>query len=98
MEWLDQIWQSVSLYVSIPYLLIFMFLSYLVKRYFGEWLSLITKTKWKTVYSVLIIATIVAIPFFIFTKETWVNILFSYAIGTSLHELLFNWLEDKFRK
>jgi hypothetical protein len=98
MEWLNSIWQQVALYVSVPYLVIFMLLSYFVKKYFGVWLSKITKAKWQNVYTVLIIATVTAIPFLIFSKETWVQILFSYALGTSLHELIFNWIEEKFSK
>jgi len=98
MEWLDQIWQQIAQYVSVPYLLMFMLLSYLVKRYFTDWLLRITNLKWKTVYTVLIIATLTAIPFLICTEETWVQILFSYALGTSLHELIFKWIEDKFSK
>lgn len=95
MEWLEQIWNQMAQYVSVPYLLIFMFLSYFVKKYFGEWLSKITNLKWKNVYTVLIIATVVGIPFLIWTNEKWEQVLFSYALGTSLHELIFNWLEDK---
>lgn len=98
MEWLDQIWQQIAQYVSPIYLLTFMLLSYLIKRYFTEWLMKITNMKWKTVYTVLILATIIAVPFLVFTKETWVQILFSYALGTSLHELIFTWVESKFTK
>jgi hypothetical protein len=95
MEWLEQVWSQIAQYVSIPYLLTFMLLSYFVKKYFSEWLMKITKLKWKTVYTVLILATIIAIPFLLFTDESWAQILFSYAVGTSLHELIFKWIEDK---
>jgi vacuolar-type H+-ATPase subunit I/STV1 len=96
MEWLDQIWQQFVQYISIPYLLTFMLLSYLVKKYFSDWLGRITNMKWRTVYTVLILATIVAIPFLFFTGETIAQVLFSYALGTSLHELCFKWIEEKF--
>jgi len=98
MEWLEQIWQQIAQYISIPYLLIFMLLSYFVKKYFSEWLMKITKMKWRTVFTVLILATLVAIPFLIWSEETWVKILFTYALGTSLHELIFKWIEGKFTK
>jgi hypothetical protein len=58
----------------------------------------VTKTKWKSVYTVLIIATLIAIPFYFFSEETWIQLLFSYALGTSLHELIFQWIENKFKK
>lgn len=96
MEWLEQVWQQMGEYISVPYLLIFMLLSYFIKKYFGEWLSKITNTKWKNVYTVLFIATVTAIPFLFWSQEDWVKILFSYAVGTSLHELVFNFIEDKF--
>jgi hypothetical protein len=40
----------------------------------------------------------VAIPFLIWSEETWVKILFTYALGTSLHELIFKWIDGKFTK
>jgi hypothetical protein len=96
MEWFDQIWSQVAEYINIPYLLIFILLSYLMKRYVEEILQSITKFNWQTVYTVLIIATVLAVPFFLFTDATWVDILFSYAVGTSLHELIFKWIEVLF--
>lgn len=97
-EFLDQIWQSVSEYIDISYLVVFMMFAYLVKRNFQDLLDKITGMKWKPVYTVLIIATVVAIPFFIFTPDRWEKLLVSYAVGTSLHELIFGWIEDKFKK
>jgi len=93
MEWMDQIWSQVQVYINIPYLLIFILLSYLIKKYFAEMLQLITNFNWMTVYTVLALATLLAIPFLFFTDATWVEIVFSYALGTSLHELAFKWIE-----
>jgi len=98
MEWLDKIWGQLDTYLSIPYLLMFMLLSYLVKKYFGTLLQKITKFQWKTVYTVLIIATLLAVPFLVFSEEGWMKIFITYAVGTSLHELIFGWLEKKFTK
>ena len=97
MEWLDSVWAQIASYVDVPYIIIFMLLSYIVKKSFGDILQKITKFNWLPVYTVLIIATIVAIPFLIWSRETWVNIAFSYALGTSLHELIFQWIENKFK-
>ena len=95
MDWLEQIWNQIINYVSVPYLLTFMFLAYTVKKNFGKLLQKITKFDWKSAYTVLAIATIVAIPFLIWTEETPVKIIVTYAVGTSLHELLFKFIESK---
>ena len=98
MEWLNEIWTQVAQYISIPYLLSFILLSYFVKKYFSEVLQKITRFEWKTVYTVLFFATVLAIPFLIWTDIDWVKIVFSYSLGTSLYEVIFRWLEKKFTK
>jgi len=95
MEWLDQIWQQLSAYIDVSYLLSFMLLAYLVKRYFQGFILNKWKQEIKSVFIVLVIATIVAIPFLVF-GDGWQKIIFSYALGTSLHELIFSFIEDKF--
>jgi len=42
MDWIEIVWKQVSLYVCVPYLLIFMLLSYLIKRNFRDVLDMIT--------------------------------------------------------
>jgi len=97
MEWLDQIWQTVSEYINVPYLLTFMLLAYLVKRYFQGLILNKWKQEIKSVFIVLVIATVVAVPYLVFGVE-WQKVLFSYALGTSLHELILNWFEDLFQR
>ena len=92
MNWMNEIWVHVAEYINAPYLLSFVLLSYFVKRYFGALLLRLTKTKWRTVYTVLFFATLFAVPFLIWTDASWVKILFSYTLGTSLHELIFKYL------
>ena len=70
-----------------PYLLIFIMLSYLVKNAFGDLIRQLIP-KWKTVYTVLVLATLIGIPYAIFTDVTWVQIAVTYALGTSFHELI----------
>jgi len=89
MDWIEIVWKQVSLYVCVPYLLIFMLLSYLIKRNFRDVLDMITGQRWRTVYTVLIIATVTAVPFLLFSEYGWVQIFFTY----SLHELIFGWIE-----
>lgn len=95
MDWMNQVWEQIGQYISVPFLLTFILLAYFVKKTFGAWLTKITKKKWKTAYTVLIIATLVAIPYFILTDVGWMKIMFSYAAGTSLHELIFHFIDKK---
>lgn len=98
MEWINEIWIQIAQYISVPYMLIFILVAYLIKKYFGEFLQKITKFKWRTVYTVLILATLLAVPFVLWTKVDWTQILLSYAVGTSLHELIFRYIEKLFEK
>lgn len=95
MNWIDYLYAQISVYISIPYLLIFMFLSYMVKKHFNHLLEKITRFEWKTVYTVLFIATLTAVPFLFWSDEGWMKIAVSYSVGTSLYELVFEFLEKK---
>jgi len=98
MEIFDWVYSQINTIVYLPYMVSFMLLAYLFKKYFSDALLWLTFTKWKTVYTVLILAAVLAIPFILFAKESWEKILVSYCVGTSLHELLFAWIEKKFAK
>jgi|GEM_PF-1854004 len=94
----EQIWQTLIQYISVSYLIIFMMLSYLIKRHFGDFLTRIFGIKFKTVYVVLIIATLVGIPFIIWGDESFIKIMITYTLGTSLHETIFAFIEKKIRQ
>ena len=79
---------DLAAFIVWPYLLIFVMLSYLIKNAFGDLLQSVTRFNWKPVYTVLILATIVGVPYAIFTEVTWTQILITYALGTSFHELI----------
>lgn len=98
MEFMNEVWGQLITYISIPYLLIFILASYLVKKYLGALLQKITKFNWLPVYTVLIIAAILAVPFLLLTEQGWVKILFTYCLGTTLHELIFEFIEKKIKK
>ena len=83
-------------YIVWPYLAIFILISYLIITYAGAWLK--DKLKWKNVYTVLIVATVIGVLYFLFTDTNWVNILLTYAIGTSFWEVLLKKIIDKFKK
>jgi hypothetical protein len=97
MEWFSVIWSQISVYVDVEYLVVFMLLAYMAKKYFEQALFLLTNMQWKTVYTVLVIATITAIPFLVFGSTRWEQVLFSFTLGTSLHELIFKRIERIFR-
>ena len=78
---------DLAAFIVWPYLLIFLMLSYLVKNAFGDLLRKVIPT-WKTVYTVLILATVIGVVYAIFTEVTWIPIAITYALGTSFHELI----------
>ena len=94
MDLLQQLWDGISEYINIPYLFTFMLIAYAIKKYLGRWLKEITNTKWKTVYTVLIVALVVAIPY-LSTGSPWNEMLFTYTLGTSLHETILGFIEKK---
>lgn len=90
--------KQVAQSIDIIYLFTFMLLSYLIKNKFEDSLNRITKAKWRTVYTVLIIATLTAIPFVFYSDVSVTTILFTYTLGTSLHEIFFKLIETKLFK
>ena len=81
-------WTLLKQYIDPIYLSVFILLSFTIKNAFSEALNKATKKKWKAVYTVLIMATVLAVPFVLYTDSTWINILVTYAVGTSMYELI----------
>ena len=98
MEWFEILLDNIQEYISVPYLLTFLFSAYVAKTYLGKFLQRITKFNWKTVYTVFILATLLAVPFILFTDEGWVQVSIAYCVGTSGHELFFHIIETKLTK
>lgn len=96
MELLDETWRQLGHYINAMYLFTFMLIAYCLKSNLEMWIAKVTKKKWKSVYTVLIVATIVAIPFLV-SGAPFTEVLFTYTLGTSLHELVFQWIEKKFK-
>jgi hypothetical protein len=80
-----------------PYLLIFVMLSSTIKKAFGDLLQSWTRFEWKPVFTVLLIALIVGVPYALLTEATWVQVLVTYVIGTSFYELIFESVERGFK-
>lgn len=87
-EILKENWKLLMEYIDPIYLGVFILLSFTIKNAFGSALTKATKRKWKPVYTVLIMATVLAVPFILYTDSTWINILVSYAVGTSMYEIV----------
>lgn len=96
MEWINEVWGQVAQYISVPYFLTFILLAFAGQKYFGKFLQAVTRFNWQPVYTVLVLATLLAIPFLIWTKTGWVQVIFSYAAGFALHELVFKYLSKLF--
>ena len=71
-----------------PYIIIFVLLASVVKKGFGDLLQKATKFEWQPVYTVLVMATILAVPWILLTDAGWMEILVSYTIGTSFYEVI----------
>lgn len=81
-----------------PYLLMFILFSSLIKKAFGNFLVMITRFEWKCVYTVMSIALIIGIPYAILGEVTWIQILITYGLGTSFHELIWKHIEGAVTK
>ena len=99
MEELLNGFKVLSEFIVWPYLAIFVLLSTVVKKAFGDLLVKITKFKWKPVFTVLTLATLIGILYLVFVKDTdWEKILVTYAIGTTFYETIFEFIESKLKK
>lgn len=98
MDELGNQFSELSQLIVWPYLAVFVLLSYMAKKHLGKFLQRITKFDWKLVYTVLTFATLLAVPWVIWTDATWVEILVTYAIGTSFHETILSYFEKKIHK
>ena len=97
-EIIDIVINKGATFIVWPYLISFMLLSYLAKDTVNSILMQLTHIKWKLVYTVLVIASILVIPFIFLADHGWEKLLVTYTVGTSLHELIFGFIEKKLKK
>lgn len=97
-QFMIETWPQIAQYIDAVYMLTFILLSYAITKTFGRLLQKITKFTWKTAYTVMALATIIAVPFLLWTDTNWVKILFSYAAGTTLYEIVFKFIGNKVGK
>jgi hypothetical protein len=96
MDTLAESLEKLGKYICVEYLLLFMFIGYLIKCHFKKVLFKVFKRDVKFVFVILVLAAIISIPFII-GGVSWQKIILSYALGTSLHELVFKYIEKKCR-
>ena len=80
---------EIQKYISWPYMLVFMLFSYAFKGLLSKALR-INKT-----VIVFAIGTLVALPFWLYFKYDPLQLLITYAAGTSLHELIIGFFINK---
>lgn len=94
-NWLELIQQ----YVSISYLLTFILLSYALKDLTAAILSGVFKTiKYPKQTGVLIIGILVGVIFFYVFGEDRIKLAVSYAVGTSMYDIIINWIVGKLKE
>lgn len=81
-----------------PYLFLFLLLAYTLKDKLKFILSWFSKLKWKTRYTVFLIATLTGVLYYATVEVSWVDLVITYCVGTSLYELLFTWIEINLKK
>lgn len=87
----------INQYISFSYLVVFIFLSYGLRDFFGNVIGLFTVNRKVRKYSVFIIATLLAPLWFYFFKEDPLKLFVTYAVGTSLYELIIRAVINKFK-
>jgi len=93
---MEELYTTLEKYIDIPYLIVFMMLSYAFKGHLTNFLSSILKTKVKKVFSVFLLGTITGIFFVMYLKSDFLKSIITWSVGTSMHELIFSWFEKRF--
>jgi len=93
-NWLDLLQQ----YVSIPYLLTFILLSYALKDLGASVLvGLSSRIKFPKQTVVLLIGVFVGMVFFYAFGEDRIKLAVSYAVGTSMYDLVIDYIVGKIK-
>lgn len=103
MELLKHIYGEIEQYLDVPYIVVFMSITYLLKDFLHDTLIYITKkdlrdSKPSKHLIVFFIGTIVAIPFWFFFGHDKMILFVSYCVGTSLHSVVLNTLNMLYKK
>jgi hypothetical protein len=91
---INSLYEQLKQYLDIPYLIVFIGISYSFKGSLPAWFKRNFGKKISKAWAVFLIATIVAVPFWAVFKHNPVNLLMNWAIGCCLHQLFFKYIED----
>lgn len=94
MEYLQQFISHINLY----YLVVFMALTYALKNPLTDLLGSILRVKVVKIWTVFIIGTVAAVPFWVLFNHDRMILLITWSVGTSLHDMIIKFLLQKINK
>lgn len=87
--------EFITKYINIYYLIAFMAVTYSLKNTFHSALQWAFRHKVNKHFAVFLIGFIVALPFWLYFKHDKLVLLLTYAVGTSIHDLIIEYLIRK---
>jgi len=88
---------SIMTYLSLPYLAVFVLISYGLRDLVGSLVFALTGAKKHLTYGVFVIATIIGVVWHFVFNEDLAKLFVTYAVGTSLYELIIQAVINKFK-
>lgn len=88
---------SIMTHLSLPYLAVFVLISYGLRNLMGSLVFALTRAKKYVTYGVFVIALVIGIPWYFIFEEDPMKLVVTYAFGTSLYELIIQAVVNKFK-
>lgn len=88
---------SIMAYLSLPYLAVFVLISYGLRELVGSIVFALTGAKKHVTYGVFVIATFVGVVWHFAFGEYLMKLFVTYAVGTSLYELIIQAVINKLK-
>ncbi len=92
-----EIISTIGKYISFGYLIVFIFMSYGLRDFFDKIVGIFSEDKKVRKYSVFVIATFLAPIWYFYFGEDLLKLFVTYAVGTSLYELIIRAVITKFK-
>lgn len=89
---MEQLILSIQKYIDIYYLIVFMCITYTLKNTFHAFLQWVLRTEVNKHFAVFVIGSLAAIPFLFYFKHDPLILLLTYSVGTSIHDLIIQFL------
>lgn len=87
----------ITKYIDLYYLIAFMAVTYSLKNTFHAGLQWLFRHKVNKHFAVFLIGFLVALPFWLYFKHDKLVLVITYAIGTSIHDLIIAYLIKKIK-